>query len=163
MFGGDGLEGGITKAGFSVSDITDVVLTHLHFDHCGGGIKIDDEGKYEPTFPNAKYWVSKLQWENAMNPNPREADSFLEENLIPMKDLGLLNFVENEGEYIPGIDFRLVHGHTPGQIIPLIKYGDKTLVFGADLFPMAAHIPVKYNMAYDLEVLKTMEEKETFD
>ena len=123
---------------------------------------MDAEGKYAATFPNAKYWVSKLQWDNAMDPNPREADSFLEENLIPMKELGLLNLIDEEGEFIPDIEFRLVHGHTPGQIIPIIKFGDKTLVFGADLFPMAAHIPVKYNMAYDLEVLKTMEEKERF-
>lgn len=162
LFGGDGLEAGIAKAGFSMLDITDVVHTHLHFDHCGGGISIDEKGDYYAAFPNAKYWVSKLQWENAMNPNPREADSFLEENLLPMKELGLLNLIEEEGEFVPGIEFRLVHGHTPGQIIPLINYAGKTLVFGADLFPMAAHIPIKYNMAYDLEVLKTMKEKESF-
>ena len=97
-----------------------------------------------------------------MNPNVREADSFLEENLLPMRELGLLNFVEREGELAPGVDLRMVHGHTPGQLVPIIRYGQKTLVFGADLFPMAAHIPVKYNMAYDLEVIKTMKEKESF-
>ncbi len=162
IFGGSGIEGGLSEAGFSMADVTDVILTHLHFDHCGGGIIIDDDSNYQAAFKNAKYWVSRLQWENALNPNAREADSFLEENLLPMKELGLLNFVEKEGEFASGLDLRIVNGHTPGQIIPIIRYGDKTLVFGADLFPMAAHIPIKYNMAYDLEVLKTMKEKEFF-
>jgi glyoxylase-like metal-dependent hydrolase (beta-lactamase superfamily II) len=162
IFGGLGLEGGLKEAGFSRQDVTDVILTHLHFDHCGGGIYFDNDGQYAATFPNARYWVSRVQWENAMNPNPREADSFLQENLIPMKELGVLSFIEEEGELVPGIELRLVHGHTAAQIIPIIRYEDKTLVFGADLFPMVAHIPVKYNMAYDLEVLKTMKEKEEF-
>ena len=162
MYGGLGLEGGIGSAGFSRHDITDVILTHLHFDHCGGGIMLDNDGLYAATFPNARYWVSRMQWVNAIEPNPREADSFLTENLLPMKELNLLSFIEEDCELLPGIEMRLVHGHTPGQIIPVIRYGEKTLVFGADLFPMAAHIPVKYNMAYDLEVLKTMEEKERF-
>jgi glyoxylase-like metal-dependent hydrolase (beta-lactamase superfamily II) len=162
IYGGDGLEGGIRKAGFTFSHITDVLLTHLHFDHCGGSIRINENGKYTATFPNAKYWVSRQQWENAMDPNPREADSFLEENLLPMRDLGVLNLIEEDGELAPGVELRLVHGHTPGQIVPVIRYNGKTLVFGADLFPMAAHIPVKYNMAYDLEVMKTMNEKENF-
>lgn len=161
MFGGIGLEGGIGKAGFDMEDITDVLLTHLHYDHCGGGIKIDSEGNYIAAFPNARYWVSREQWENAIDPNPREADSFLEENLIPMLELGLISFIEEEGEFLPGIDIRLVYGHTPGQIIPIIRYGNRSIVFGADLFPMSAHIPVKYNMAYDLEVLKSMKEKES--
>ncbi len=162
MYGGVGLEGGINDAGFSRQDITDVILTHLHFDHCGGGIYIDSDGEYAATFPNARYWLSREQWENAMNPNPRESDSFLRENLIPMQELGLLEFIEEEGELVPGIELRIVHGHTPGQIVQIISFGTKTLGCGADVFPMGAHIPVKYNMAYDLEVLKTMEEKERF-
>ncbi len=162
MSGGVGLEGGLKDAGFTRMDVTDVILTHLHFDHCGGGIYVDNDGKYAAAFPNASYWVSRIQWENAMNPNPREADSFLIENIAPMMELNLLSFIEEEGELFPGIELRMVNGHTPGQIIPIIRYGRKTLVYGADLFPMAAHIPVKYNMAYDLEVLKTMEEKERF-
>lgn len=162
IYGGVGLEGGIKKSGFDLSDVTDVILTHLHFDHCGGSIRINENGNHAATFPNARYWVSRRQWENAMNPNPREADSFLEENLLPMQKLGVLNLIEEEGEFVPGIELRFVSGHTPGQIIPIIYENGKTLVFGADLFPMAAHIPVKYNMAYDLEVLKTMEEKEKF-
>ena len=163
IFGGSGLEGGINGSGFSMLDITDVIHTHLiHRDIKPENILIDENNNFQGAFPNAKYWVSRLQWENAMNPNAREADSFLEENLLPIRDLGLLNFIEGEGEFAPGVDLRIVHGHTPGQIIPIIRYHDKTLVFGADLFPMAAHIPIKYNMAYDLEVLKTMKEKELF-
>lgn len=162
MFGGEGLEGGLSKGGYEPGDITDVIMTHLHFDHCGGGIKIDEGGNFSASFPNARYWVSRIQWENAMDPNPREADSFLDENIIPIRDLGLLNLIEKEGPFADGVDLRMVHGHTPGQLIPIIRYKGKTLVFGADLFPMAAHIPVKYNMAYDLEVLRTMEEKESF-
>lgn len=162
MYGGVGIDGGLREAGFNKQDVTDVILTHLHFDHCGGGIYLENDGKYAATFPNAQYWLTRVQWENAMNPNPREADSFLSENLIPMEDLGLLKFIDEEVELTPGVELRIVHGHTPGQIIPIIRYGGKTLVFGADLFPMAVHIPVKYNMAYDIEVLKTMEEKERF-
>jgi len=162
IFGGEGLEGGLAKGGYSLADITDVILTHLHFDHCGGSISKNSDGKLFPTFPNAKYWVSKTQWENAMSPNPREADSFLSENLLPMQEAGVLMFVEHAGEFCSGVELRMVDGHTPGQIIPLITLGGKTLIFGADLFPTIAHIPVKYNMAYDLEVTKTMEEKAAY-
>lgn len=162
LFGGVGLEAGLKAGGYRTADITDVVLTHLHFDHCGGGIIKDTNDKEIPTFPNAKYWVSRTQWENAIRPNPREADSFLPENLLPMQESGILNFIEEEGTFCSGLEFRLVDGHTPGQIIPIIKVGKKTLVFGADLFPTKAHVPIKYNMAYDLEVTKTMEEKLEF-
>ena len=162
IYGGIGLETGIQSLGYSVNDITDVILTHLHFDHCGGGVQMPTKGEYTLTFPKAKYWVSRQQWENAMNPNPREADSFLPENLLPMQDLGALRFVEKAGVLYPGIELRLVHGHTPGQLIPIIRQGEKSMLFCADLFPTRAHIPVKYNMAYDLEVLKSMKEKEAF-
>ena len=162
IFGGEGLEGGLAKGGYSFSDITDVILTHLHFDHCGGSVSKDPDGKLIPTFPKARYWISRKQWENAINPNPREADSFLSENLLPIQESGVLMFVEHAGEFCSGVDLRLVDGHTPGQIIPIIRLADKTLIFGADLFPTKAHVPVKYNMAYDLEVTKTMEEKTAF-
>lgn len=162
LFGGIGLEAGLKTGGYNTSDISDVVLTHLHFDHCGGGITKTPDGAMQPTFPNAKYWVSRKQWENAIMPNPREADSFLPENLLPMQEFGVLNFIEQEGTFCSGVEFRLVDGHTPGQIIPIIMLGKKKLVFGADLFPTKAHVPVKYNMAYDLEVTKTMEEKLEF-
>ncbi|MCK5820847.1 MAG: MBL fold metallo-hydrolase [Bacteroidales bacterium] len=159
IFGGEGLEGGLARGGYSFSDITDVILTHLHFDHCGGSIMKNSEGQLTPTFPNAKYWVSKTQWNNAMNPNPREADSFLPENLLPIQEAGVLMFIEQAGEFCSGVELRLVDGHTPGQIIPVITIANRKLIYGADLFPTKAHIPVKYNMAYDLEVTKTMEEK----
>lgn len=162
IYGGDGLEEGLNKGGYKTSDITDVILTHLHFDHCGGGIMQTPDGQIIPTFPNAKYWVSKSQWDNATNPNPREADSFLAENLLPMQEFGILNFINDEGNFCSDVDLKLVDGHTPGQIIPIINLGNKSLVFGADLFPTKAHVPVKYNMAYDLEVTKTMEEKTEF-
>jgi len=162
LYGGEGLEGGIAKGGYRMEDITDVIMTHLHFDHCGGGIILDESGRYAARFPNADYWVSRRQWENAMNPNLREADSFLEENLLPIRDLGLLKLIEKEGDFAEGVELRMVDGHTPGQLIPLIHFEGRTLLFGADLFPMAAHIPVKYNMAYDLEVIKTMDEKQSF-
>ncbi len=159
IFGGEGLEGGLARGGYSLSDITDVILTHLHFDHCGGSISKDSDDKLKPTFPHAKFWVSRKQWENALNPNPREADSFLPENLLPMQEAGVLMFIDDAGEFCTGVELRLVDGHTPGQIIPVITIANKTLIFGADLFPTSVHVPVKYNMAYDLEVTKTMEEK----
>lgn len=158
--GGDGLEGGINKAGYSPEDITDVVLTHLHADHCGGGVKRNhDRTGFELTFPNADYWVSRTQWEWAVNPNIREADAFLEENILPMMDSGHLKFVDQEGELFAGFSVRIVNGHTPGQIIPVIDYKGTKLVYTADLIPTVAHLPLLYNMSYDLDQLATIEEK----
>ncbi|MCD6346735.1 MAG: MBL fold metallo-hydrolase [Bacteroidales bacterium] len=162
IYGGVGLIEGLASCGLNPGDITDMILTHLHFDHCGGGIRQDKKGNYLPVFPNAKYWVSREQWDNAMDPNPREADSFLAENILPMKESGVLKLIEEEGSFCSGVELRIVHGHTPGQLIPVINLGKKKLLFGADLFPTRAHVPVKYNMAYDLEVLKTMNEKEDY-
>ena len=161
--GGDGLEGALRKAGYEFEDVTDVVLTHLHADHCGGGIKRNLEGKgFELTFPNAIYWVSRAQWELALNPNIREADAFLEENLIPMMNSGHLRFIDEETELYPGFSLRIVNGHTPGQIIPVIDYNGTTLVFVADLIPSTAHIPIVWNMSYDTNPLITMDEKRNF-
>jgi glyoxylase-like metal-dependent hydrolase (beta-lactamase superfamily II) len=158
--GGDGLEGGLRKAGYGLEDITDVVLTHLHADHCGGGVKMTEEGKeYEMVFPNARYWVSREQWDWAVNPNPREADSFLEENLLPMMGHGKLHMVENEGKLFEGFSVRIVNGHTPGQLIPIIDHKGTKLVFTADLIPTVAHIPLLWNMSYDLDQLTTIQEK----
>ena len=162
IYGGTGLIEGLASCGFNPEDITDVILTHLHFDHCGGGIRQDKKGKYIPVFPNAKYWISREQWDNAMDPNPREADSFLSENILPMKESGVLKLIEEAGSFCSGVELHIVHGHTPGQLIPVIDLGEKKLLFGADLFPTRAHVPVKYNMAYDLEGLKTMAEKEDY-
>ena len=161
-FGGQGLIGGLKDGGYSPEQITDVILTHLHFDHCGGSLEHDENGEPYAVFPNAKYWVSRDQWNTAMSPNPREADAFLPENLLPLKNLGLINFIENEGSFLPGVELRIVNGHTAGQLIPIIRLGEKTLIFGADLFPTKAHVPIKYNMAYDLDITTTIDEKARF-
>ncbi len=163
IFGGEGLLEGLAQLGYKSEDITDVIHTHLHYDHCGGGIAINEKGDYFPVFPNAKYHVSKVQWEWAINPNVREADSFLTENLLPMQQLGMLNLLEDEGELFPGIEIRFFNGHTRGQIVLLIHLPNgKTLVYAADLFPSTAHIHLAWNMSYDVEPLVTMREKEIF-
>jgi len=158
--GGDGLEGGLAKADVSVEDITDVVLTHLHADHCGGTIKLSENGeKYEPVFPNATVWVSRDQWNWAIKPNIRERDAFLQENILPIQQLGMLRTVTDGTEILPGLEVRLVNGHTVGQMIPVVQYGDKKIVYTADLIPTLAHIPLLFNMAYDLFQLDTIKEK----
>lgn len=159
--GGDGLIYGLQKYGLGVNDITDVILTHLHADHCGGTVKLSTNKKeYEPVFKNAKVWISKEQWEWAIYPNVREEDAFLKENILPIKELGVLNLVEEEKEIIPGIEVRFVNGHTKGQILPIIHHNNRKIVFAADLIPSVAHIPLLYNMAYDLFPLETIKEKE---
>jgi glyoxylase-like metal-dependent hydrolase (beta-lactamase superfamily II) len=163
IFEGDGLVEGLAKLGYKPTDITDVIHTHLHYDHCGGGIAINEEGQYYAVFPNAKYHISKVQWEWALNPNVREADSFLKENILPIKELGVLNLIENEGEIIPRIEVRFFNGHTKGQMVPIVHLPNgKKLVFTADLFPSTAHIHLAWNMSYDVEPLVTMKEKEAF-
>jgi len=161
-FGGMGLIGGLKKQGYAPEDITDVIITHLHYDHCGGGTFRDKSGALKLTFPNARYHISRKQWENALTPNEREADSFLPENYLPIEQYGALNLVEKEGELLPGINLRFFNGHTPGQIIPIISYKGKKLVFVADLFPFKVHIPLSWIMSYDMEPLKTLKEKEKF-
>jgi glyoxylase-like metal-dependent hydrolase (beta-lactamase superfamily II) len=161
LHGGDGLVQGLNNRGYKPEDVTDVFLTHLHADHCGGGVKRNEEGNgYELTFPEAAYHVSRTQWEWALKNNIREADSFLDENIIPIMDSGHLNLVDEEGELFPGFSLRICYGHTPGLMIPVIKYKDKTLVYTGDLIPTVAHIPIIWNMSYDIESLKTIEEKE---
>lgn len=161
--GGDGLEGGLEKAGVSADDITDVVLTHLHADHCGGTIKLTDDGKaFEPVFPNATVWVSKDQWNWAIKPNIREKDAFLVENIMPIQQTGKLRLITDNQEIFPGLELRLVNGHTVGQMVPVIHYGDKKIIFTADLIPTVAHIPLLFNMAYDLFQLDTIREKSEF-
>lgn len=161
LHGGEGLTEGLNRRGYKPEDITDVVLTHLHADHCGGGVKRNEGGTgYELTFPEANYHVSRTQWEWAVKNNVREADSFLDENIIPIMDSGHLNLVDEEGELFPGFSVRICYGHTPGLMIPVIKYKDKNLVYTGDLIPTVAHIPVIWNMSYDIGSLKTIEEKE---
>jgi glyoxylase-like metal-dependent hydrolase (beta-lactamase superfamily II) len=161
--GGDGLEGALNKNGYTFDDITDVILTHLHADHCGGGVKYnDDKSGFEMVFKNANYWVSKPHWDSAMNPNKQEGAAFLKENLMPMFESEQLMFIEKETELYPGINLRLYNGHTVGQIIPFINTGEKTVVFMADLIPSTAHIPLVWNMAYDVRPMDMLKEKEDF-
>jgi len=158
---GEGLIEGLRNRNYKPEDITDVFLTHLHADHCGGGVKKNSTGDgYELTFPEATYHVSRKQWEWAVKNNVREADAFPEENILPIEQSGHLNLVDEEGELFPGFFVRMCFGHTPGLMIPEIKYKDKTLVYTGDLIPTVAHIPVIWNMSYDIESLKTIEEKE---
>ena len=161
LHGGEGLVEGLKSRGFRPEDITDVFLTHLHADHCGGAVKRSTSGSgYEITFPNAAYHVSRTQWEWAAKNNLREADSFLEENILPIQQSGHLNLVDEESELFPGFSFRMCLGHTPGLMIPVIKYKDKTLVYTGDLFPTLAHLPIIWNMSYDIESLKSIDEKD---
>jgi glyoxylase-like metal-dependent hydrolase (beta-lactamase superfamily II) len=160
LHGGEGLLQGLKNRGYKPEDITDVFLTHLHADHCGGCIKKDGRSGFEPTFPNATYHVSRTQWYWAVKNNLREADSFLEENILPIGKTGRLNLLNEKEELFPGFSFMICNGHTPGLMIPIIRYKDKTLVYTGDLIPTIAHIPLIWNMSYDVESLKTIEEKQ---
>ena len=143
----------------SNSDITDVLLTHLHFDHCGGCL-LRKNGEIIPAFPNASIWISKLQWESAQHPVAKEAESFLPENINPLPDNYPVNFIEEEGSYMPGLYFKLVHGHTAGQIVPVIYIQNKAFLFGADLFPSTAHLEPDVNMSYDVNAELATKEKQ---
>ena len=161
--GDDSLEASLAKVDITPEDITDVLLTHMHFDHCGGSVKWNDDNTgYELAFPNATYWTSKKQYEWATNPNRREKASFLKENIAPIEESGSLRLIEEEGEFIPNINFKLYNGHTDGQVIPHIKVNGKTVVFMADLLPATAHIPMPWIMAYDTRPLLTLKDKERF-
>lgn len=161
--GDDTLEKSLAKYGFSKDDITDVFLTHLHFDHCGGSIEKDGENLV-PAFKNATYWSNEKHWQWATQPNDREKASFLKENILPIKESGRLKFIEvQEGiEFSKNINLRFVNGHTQSMMLPQIKYKDKTIVYMADLLPSVAHIPIPYIMAYDTRPLETLVEKKTF-
>ena len=165
--GNDSLIGSIRKAGFHEDDITDVMLTHLHFDHCGGAIAWNSQKDgYRPVFKHAIYWSNVAHWQWATEPNAREKASFLAENILPIQESGQLKFVERTGsfskEVFPNIDLLFVDGHTDSMMIPHIKYKGKTVVFMADLLPSVGHIPLPYVMGYDTRPLITLEEKGTF-
>lgn len=166
LFGDDSLLGNIKKLGFTPDEITDVFLTHLHFDHCGGAIEQIGENKYAPVFKNATFWSTSKHWKWATEPNAREKASFLKENILPIEQTGQLKFVSRDGDYtqnvFPDIDILFVDGHTESQMIPHIKYKGKTVVFMADLLPSVGHIPLPYVMGYDTRPLKTLSEKEKF-
>jgi glyoxylase-like metal-dependent hydrolase (beta-lactamase superfamily II) len=163
LHGDDSLQKSLAKIGLIPSDITDVFLTHLHFDHCGGAVRYGSHGQYELTFPQAKYWSNASHWQWATRPNPREKASFLEENIQPLQDLGALHFVDLEHKSLfPGFDFITVDGHTEQQMLPKLRYKDRTLVFMADLLPSVGHIPLPYVMGYDTRPLLTLQEKQAF-
>jgi glyoxylase-like metal-dependent hydrolase (beta-lactamase superfamily II) len=161
--GDDTLEKSLARAGYSKEDITDVILTHLHFDHCGGSVEWNHERTgYKLAFPNADYWVSKQQYDWAIEPNHRESASYLKENILPIEESGKLRLIREEGEILPNITIKLYHGHTEGQAIPHINYNGKIVVFAADLLPSAAHVPMPWIMAYDTRPLITLEDKTRF-
>lgn len=157
------LDKSLKQAGFSADDITDVLLSHLHFDHCGGAIKKNSEGTYYPAFKNATYWSNEKHWQWATQPNAREKASFLKENILPIQESGQLKFTgEGSREVHPDITLKTVCGHTESMFIPHIKTGAQTIVYCADLLPSMAHIPVPYVMAYDTRPLLTLDEKKNF-
>ena len=168
LYGGYSLDASLAKLGFHRDDITDVFLTHLHFDHCGGSIQWNkDRTGYEPAFKNAKFWSNESHWNWAVNPNPREKASFLKENINPIQESGQLNFIDlpktNLLQNSPlGFDIFFADGHTEKQMLPQIKYQGKTVVFMADLLPTTGHIPLPYVMGYDTRPLLTMDEKQYF-
>lgn len=164
LHGDDSLHKSLENVGFNVNDITDMFLTHLHFDHCGGGIKYtQDKGRLETVFKNARYWSNEAHWQWATNPNPREKASFLRENILPMEESGQLEFVPADGDSpFSSFDIHIVNGHTEHQMLPKIKYKGKTIVFVADLLPSVGHIPLPYIMGYDTRPLLTLEEKAAF-
>lgn len=167
LSGNDSLNRNLKQLGFSPDDVTDVFLTHLHFDHCGGAIQWNkDRTGFEPVFKNAHYWSTENHWQWATEPNPREKASFLSENIMPIQESGQLKFVDRVGDFTKNVfnqmDVLFVDGHTESMMIPHIQYKGKTIVYMADLLPSVGHIPLPYVMGYDTRPLLTMTEKERF-
>jgi glyoxylase-like metal-dependent hydrolase (beta-lactamase superfamily II) len=161
--GDDTLEKSLRKHHFSVDDITDVFLTHLHFDHCGGSIQWNSSREhYEPVFKNAKYWSNERHWKWATEPNAREKASFLKENILPIRDSGQLFFLPEGESLFPGFDTIFVNGHTDAMMLPVLSDGKQTIIYCADLIPSVGHLPVPYVMAYDTRPLITLDEKARF-
>jgi glyoxylase-like metal-dependent hydrolase (beta-lactamase superfamily II) len=162
LHGDSSLNGALKKAGFSEDDITDMFLTHLHFDHCGGGVRYNQE-KLELVFKNAKYWSNADHWKWATQPNPREKASFIRENILPMEESGHLNFIDiASGSPFTQFDIAYMSGHTDKMMIPKIRYKNKVICYMADLLPSVGHIPLAYVMGYDTRPLITLDEKEKF-
>ena len=168
LHGNDSLENSLKNAGYSTDDVTDVLLTHLHFDHCGGAVKWknNDRKVLEPVFKNATFWSNTKHWEWANYPNYREKASFLQNNILPIKESGQLKFVKRDhlitSTSLPNIDVFFADGHTESQMIPIINYKGQKIVFMADLLPSIGHIPLPYVMGYDTRPLQTLTEKSYF-
>ena len=167
LYGDTTLSKSLAQKGFHEDDITDVFLSHLHFDHCGGAIQWNTlKNGYRPTFKNARYWSNENHWRWATEPNPREKASFLAENILPIQESGQLEFIERKSDFMenvfPNMGILFVDGHTDSMMIPHILYKGKTVVFMADLLPSVGHIPLPYVMGYDTRPLITMKEKSQF-
>ncbi len=156
------LENSFKEHGFNLEDVTDIIFTHLHFDHCGGSSYYNENGNLELTFPEATYHVVDTHWENATHPNAREKASFLSENIEPLKESGNVNLVKENHEYEPGLSVLVANGHTLGQQLPKIEGDGKTLVFAADLLPTHVHVPLPWVMGYDMYPVQTLNEKDAF-
>lgn len=174
LSGDDSLESSLGILGFTPADITDVILTHLHFDHCGGAI-VREEDELVPAFPNAHYWSNEAHWQWATQPNAREKASFLKDNILPIASSGKLQMVDSSNidlvdgrlascasHILPELSFRFANGHTRGMMLPQIQYNGYTIVYMADLLPSTGHIPLPYVMAYDMFPLLTLDEKSAF-
>ncbi len=164
QWGNATLEGSLATSGIDPESITDVFLTHLHFDHCGGAVTWNkDRTGYEPTFKNARYWTNQKHWDWAIRPNDREKASFLSENLLPLQESGQLHFLDINDRFVQetpfGFQMVLVDGHTEKQMLPLIEYNGERLLYAADLIPTVGHLPVAYVMGYDVRPLITLKEK----
>ena len=162
IFGDDSIGQSLAAIGYSKDDITDVVFTHLHDDHCGGAVEWDDDGQPVAAFKNAMHHCSRAQWDWANNPNKREIGSFFKINFTPLMESGKMSLIEEEGPFTDQISFRIMNGHTRGMIVPLIQAGEKVLVFAADFIPLAANIPLPFIASVDIEPLEALKEKEKF-
>lgn len=168
LWGNDSIDKSLKTFGFHRDDITDIFMTHLHFDHCGGSVQWNkDKTGYEPAFKNAHFWSNKDHWQWATQPNKREKASFLKENILPMEESGQLKFTSLPKDDILiqsklGFDIFFANGHTDKQMIPMINFNGKTICFMADLLPTAGHLPIPFVMGYDTRPLLTLNEKEIF-
>ncbi|NMM48201.1 MBL fold metallo-hydrolase [Marinigracilibium pacificum] len=161
LHGDHSLKKSLNDNGLDFSDITDVFQTHLHFDHCGGSVKYDNE-KLIPTFSNAKYWSHSNHWDWAVNPNQREKASFLKENILPIQESGQLYFTDDKNNPFTTFDYITVDGHTEKQMLPVLNYKGRKIVFTADLIPTSSHVPIPFVMGYDVRPLETLKEKSAF-